>query len=50
MKNWKEVVKFIVGFLVVYNGIVRNSKRRVQPTTPKISSKPMYEFPNNGGL
>ena len=50
MKNWKEVVKFIVGFIVVYNGIVRNSKRRVQPTTPTISSKPMYEFPNNGGL
>ena len=50
MKNWKEVAKFIVGFLVVYNGIVRNSKRRVQPTTPTISSKPMYEFPNNGGL
>ena len=50
MKNWKEIVKFIVGFLVVYNGIVRNSKRRVQPTTPTISSKPMQPIANNGGL
>ena len=50
MKNWKEVAKFAVGALVAYNAVARNQKRRVEPTTPTISSKPMYEFPNNGGL
>ena len=50
MKNWKEVAKFVVGALVAYNFAARNQKRRVEPTTRTISSKPMYEFPNNGGL
>ena len=50
MKNWKEVAKFAVGALVTYNFIARSDKGRSQSTTPKISSKPMYEFPNNGGL
>jgi len=50
MKNLSEVAKFVVGFLVVYNAVARNGKRHVEPTTPTISSKPMYEFPNNGGL
>ena len=50
MKNWADVAKFAVGVLVTYNFAARNQKRRVEPTTPTISSKPMYEFPNNGGL
>ena len=50
MKNWSDVAKFAVGALVAYNAVARNQKRRVEPTTPTISSKPMYEFPNNGGL
>ena len=50
MKNWSEGAKFAIGALVAYNAVARNQKRRVEPTTPTISSKPMYEFPNNGGL
>ena len=50
MKNWKEVAKFAVGALGAYNFVARSDKGRRQPTTPTISSKPMYEFPNNGGL
>ena len=50
MKNWSDVAKLEVGPLVAYNYAARNQKRRVEPTTPTISSKPMYEFPNNGGL
>ena len=50
MKNWSDVAKFAVGALVAYNFAARNQKRHVEPTTRTISSKPMYEFPNNGGL
>ena len=50
MKNWKEVAKFAVGALVAYNFVARSDKGRSQSTTPTFSSKPMYEFPNNGGL
>ena len=50
MKNWSNIVKFAVGFLTVYNIVGRNGKKHTKPTTPTISSKPMYEFPNNGGL
>ena len=50
MKNWKEVAKFAISALVAYNFVARSDKGRSQPTTPTISSKPMYEFPNNGGL
>ena len=45
-----DVAKLAVGALVAYNFAARNQKRRVEPTTRTISSKPMYEFPNNGGL
>ena len=50
MKNWSEVAKFAIGALVAYNAVARSDKGRSQPTTPTVSSKPMYEFPNNGGL
>ena len=45
----KLLAKVVFG-LLAYNFAARNQKRRVEPTTPTISSKPMYEFPNNGGL
>ena len=50
MKNWKEVAKFVIGALVAYSFVTRSDKGRSQPTTQTVSSKPMYEFPNNGGL
>ena len=49
MKNWSEVAKFAIGALVAYNAVARNQKRRVEPTTPTISSKPMQPIANNGG-
>ena len=49
MKNWSDVAKFAVGALVAYNFAARNQKRRVEPTTPTISSKPMQPIANNGG-
>ena len=45
----KLLAKVVLG-LLAYNAVARNQKRRVEPTTPTVSSKPMYEFPNNGGL
>ena len=54
MKTWQKValgtLGFVVGVLVAYNFVARSDKGRSQSTTPTISSKPMYEFPNNGGL
>ena len=49
MKNWSDVAKLAVGALVAYNFAARNQKRRVEPTTPTISSKPMQPIANNGG-
>ena len=45
----KNFLKFAVGFLTVYNVVARNGKRRTEPTTPTISSKPMQPIANNGG-
>ena len=50
MKNWRYSSQLAVGALVAYNFVARSDKGRSQPTTPTVSSKPMYEFPNNGGL